>query len=485
MNITSRLIIILMSVLGIAACTNEESFTVSSGARLEFSTDTVSFDTIFTSIGSSTQRMKVYNRNSKGIRISSAYLANGGTSGFRVNIDGQSGTTFSDVEIYNKDSIYVFVEVTVDPHDSDSPVLVEDSLIFNLESGVRQSVKLMAYGRDAIIMRGEHISSDTEFTKTRPYLIYDSLVVDSGAVLKLQPGSELYFHNEAKLIVFGELRSEGTLEEEVVMRGDRTDNILDGLPYDRLDAQWGGVVVKDGARCVLNHTDIHGGRFGISCTSTKPETQSIEIENSVIHNVAGDGLYLENCSARVYNSQISNSKGYCVNVVGGNSDFVHCTIVQFYPWSGGYGNALLFTNVLGEETCPLQNASFTNCVITGGAKDEVFGERSDDETVPFVYKFDHCFLNTVYDEEDPDENMIDCVFENEENDCFRQSNFRKLDTDNYLYDFRLDSASLARGMADPVVSAEYPLDRYGVSRVGNGVKPDAGCYQYVETETEQ
>lgn len=134
MNITSRLIIILMSVLGIAACTNEESFTVSSGACLEFSTDTVSFDTIFTSIGSSTQRMKVYNRNSKGIRISSAYLASGGTSGFRVNIDGQSGTTFSDVEIYNKDSIYVFVEVTVDPHDSDSPVLVEDSLISILKA---------------------------------------------------------------------------------------------------------------------------------------------------------------------------------------------------------------------------------------------------------------------------------------------------------------------------------------------------------------
>ena len=58
----------------------------------------------------------------------------------------------------------------------------------------------------------------------------------------------------------------------------------------------------------------------------------LTLENSVIHNVGGEGLGLYHCRASVGNTQISNTLGHCVAVVGGWAEFVHCTLAQFYPW---------------------------------------------------------------------------------------------------------------------------------------------------------
>ena len=50
------------------------------------------------------------------------------------------------------------------------------------------------------------------------------------------------------------------------------------------------------------------------------------------------------------------------------------------------------------------------------------------------------------------------------------------------YDFRLDSLSPARGIADSATAARYPLDRFGKPRIrftaNDTIRPDAGCYQY-------
>ena len=45
------------------------------------------------------------------------------------------------------------------------------------------------------------------------------------------------------------------------------------------------------------------------------------------------------------------------------------------------------------------------------------------------------------------------------------------------YDFRLDSLSPARDIADSLIATRYPLDRLGKNRLEDG-KPDAGCYEY-------
>ena len=102
---------IIASLFTLASCSDDESFTSDSNAILTFSHDTIAFDTLFTTIASSTERFNVYNSNNSGLRIAKVELESGGSSGFKMNVDGQYGTTLESVEIQKKDSIFIFVEV--------------------------------------------------------------------------------------------------------------------------------------------------------------------------------------------------------------------------------------------------------------------------------------------------------------------------------------------------------------------------------------
>ncbi|MDV7394966.1 hypothetical protein RZS08_26510, partial [Arthrospira platensis SPKY1] len=114
-------------LLGIGAfifllgCRHERMFRTDGDVRLAFSTDTLRFDTVFTELGSSTRILKVYNTYGQFLRISSISFATGESTRFRMNVDGLPGEFFEDVEIAPNDSIYVFVEVTIDP---DQPLSV-------------------------------------------------------------------------------------------------------------------------------------------------------------------------------------------------------------------------------------------------------------------------------------------------------------------------------------------------------------------------
>ena len=112
----NHLLIFFIVFLVITFSCRKEEFITDSGTKLSFSVDTVMFDTVFTTIGSTTKRFKIYNKYNKTISVSSIYLANGNSSNFRLNIDGQQSNSVSDVEVLANDSLYIFVEVTVDPN---------------------------------------------------------------------------------------------------------------------------------------------------------------------------------------------------------------------------------------------------------------------------------------------------------------------------------------------------------------------------------
>ncbi|MDD4609382.1 MAG: hypothetical protein PHY71_04420, partial [Bacteroidaceae bacterium] len=203
-------IVLLFPLLG--GCDDTTLYTTNPSVQLSFQRDTVNFETVFTTIGSSTQVAKVYNRSNEHIHIRSVTLADASRSGFSVNIDGQSGTTFQDIEIRKQDSLYIFVQANINPLDKDNPILVKDSLVFELSSGSVQDMKLMAYGQDVLILRGKEIQEDTTFTSKRPILIYDSLRVNAGATLTLAAGTQLYFHDKIDCKVYGTLVATGTQE---------------------------------------------------------------------------------------------------------------------------------------------------------------------------------------------------------------------------------------------------------------------------------
>ena len=205
-KLAAPLFILFFIVLNLLSCDGlDENYSNNPNHRLSFSVDTLSFDTVFTTIGSATKEFMIYNRNDQPLLISEIMLASGEETGFRINVDGRKGDHFQNVRIQADDSLYVFVEVTVNPNASNQPLLVDDSIIFTT-NGVKQSVRLEAYGQNVNLYKnGLILTQDTHFTAERPYLIYDSLVISPNITLNIDPGATFYMHDTAKVITYGTL----------------------------------------------------------------------------------------------------------------------------------------------------------------------------------------------------------------------------------------------------------------------------------------
>ena len=149
----------LLAVVGlVTACNDDDTFTTSVNNRLAFSADTVRLDTTFSKVPTPTKTFWVYNKSGDGIRLSNVRLAQGNQTGFRVNVDGiylgqTNGYQVNGLEVRNKDSIRVFVELTTPKNGKNDPQLVEDDLVFTLESSVQQKVNLRAYSWDAELLQ--------------------------------------------------------------------------------------------------------------------------------------------------------------------------------------------------------------------------------------------------------------------------------------------------------------------------------------------
>ena len=466
------LLCLFVSLTFIVACNNDD-FSTNSSLKLAFSNDTLRLDTILTGIGTSTRQLKVYNRNKESLVISSITLADGSNSGFRINVDGMKGSNFSNIEIRGKDSLFIFIEATIRPADSDIPFFKKDSIVF-LTNGNRQDVKLYAYGQDFLSLRNKEITQDTLISSQRPIVIYDSLTVKEEARLTIAAGTRLYFHGSSSLQVHGQLTVEGTLDAPVAFRADRTDNMFSYLPYDCLPGQWGGIRFHTTSYDnTINFADIHGGIYGIRCDSAAIDRKKLTLNNTIIHQVSGNGLEMTNCQATAGNCQISNAGNNCIKLLGGDYEFVHCTVANYYSWNIKNGVALAIQNEKGETPYPLTMAAFRNCIIAGSSGDEISGSRSKDSSIPFNYYFSYCLINSV---EEKNDKIMNVIWE-------KDDHFEKMDSEMQKYDFQLDSLSKAINLGNNEDSRNYPFDLKGRSRL-NDEAPDAGCYEWIKKEDE-
>ena len=456
----------------ITSCSDDIAYTTDPSASISLKQDTLRFDTMFTGITSVTERFCVYNNNSKHVRVKSVRLESGGTSGFMINVDGQWGTDIQNISIGDKDSTFIFVKARLEAKQELEPRLATDNVVFTLENGNTCKMRLEAHGQDCQMWEAKTLDADkTVTTSELPIVVYDSLVVPQGKTLTIEPGATIYFHNGASLIIRGNLTAKGTAEKPVTLRGDRLDRMFTYLPYDRLNNQWGGVRVEPTCKKLeIDHADIHSSTIGISCRSM---TEPLTITNSVIHNIASDALYLEDCRATMANCQLSNAKGDCLHITGGATNVYHCTLAQFYPWSADRGHALTLHTTIDEEAHPITEANFYNCLITGYNEDEVYCYKGENEDVNI--NFYNCMaLTDVKDEK----YFHSCTADSKNEKRYQSTNFKTFDTHAYIYDFRLDSLSTARGKGSADYAKDYPTDRYGTAR---GDAPDAGCYQYVDS----
>ena len=440
-----RTLFFISILLAFVACSDDDSFTTSTSARLSFSTDSVKMDTIFSTVGSRTYDFWVYNRNDNGLRLQSVRLLQGNQTGFRVNVDGSYldntlGSVVTDLEVRKGDSIRVFVELTAPENGQLEPQLIEDKLVFRLESGVEQQVVLQGHTWDAVAMRDVVVHSDSLIESKKPIIIYGGLRVDSAATLTIK-NTTLYFHDGKGLDVYGRL-----VTDSVVMRGDRLDHMFDYLPYDRVSGQWG----KDGGitfhssstRNVLQRTEIrNAGKYGIRCDSTEytPNVRRLDMYRCIIHNCKGAGLVSYNANIRLRYCQLSNTQGDCLAVYGGKADVNRCTFAQFYPFVGGRGAALRFSNIL-----PLHGMNCDSSIVTGYDEDVVMGVVVD-TLKAYNFQFSHTLLRTPY-EEGVDTLLFEkVIWESPKDSIQGKQHFRLIDEDNLKYDFHLDSISPAQG----------------------------------------
>ncbi len=443
--------------------------------KLEFSADTLVFDTVFTSIGSATRSFKVYNRNSADISISSIRLWGGEGSSYRMNVDGRPTPMAHDVLLRKNDSLFVFVEVTINPNEDNAPLLVMDSVQFET-NGNFQDVKLVSWGQDVHLMNADTLRTNTTFVADKPYLIYSYLWVYPGVELTIEQGVRLHFHNQSWLLVDGKLTVKGTADNPVLMEGDRLEKFYRDKP-----GQWGGIWLTPNSHSnSIDWAIIANPIAGINISPyANTEFQTLSITNSVIKNTSYTSIDARGARIEAGNCLFANARSMCLSLSGGSYRFTHCTVANYWAqYINRMGPAVLLSNyyiyaegdgyVIAESE--LQEATFKNSIIYGNRSNEIevvtsyYGMPINQ---PVSYFFKDCLVRT-------DKQQLFSEFENIsfENPLFKNPLER---------DFRLQVQSPAIGMGSPAEAQLYPVDLRNVSRlIDSG--PDLGAYEWVEED---
>lgn len=479
-------------ILVISSCRKEKIITEGS-ANIELSTDTIFFDTVFTTIGSSTKYFKIKNPHNQTIEISKIYLSGANAKMFRLNIDGSPGNSFSNILIKKKDSLFGFIEVTVDPNNVNSPMVVEAQIIFETNSNI-SDIDLVAWGQDAIYYTPKVYSQtlppyscldgdcnpslppvNITWTNTKPYVVYGYLVIDSLDQLTIDKGVRVHFHNNSGLWVYkdGSLTINGTQAEPVTFQGDRLEQ-----KYKDIPGQWDRVWINEGANnVVLNYLEIKNAFIGIQAEtlpfypSTPISSNVLLVNNCKIDNCSGVGFFGRNFQAQINNTIISRCGQYGVALSGGgNYEFNHATIANYWTASSRETpNVFLqnsYTDVNGAtQVRSIGQADFNNCIIDG-RNDDNFEFQIDLLSPGTInYKFDHCIMRT--NENTTDGSKFINIIKNPTAIIFSDST-----------DFDLASSSPAINVGDASHIANNPsilsLDRKGKTR---NTPPDLGAIE--------
>lgn len=434
-------VLILMS-----SCRNDFEFEPSTGG-LEFSKDTVYLDTVFTNIGSSTYRLKVYNRSDNDISIPQVKLQKGITSKYRIMVDGMTGDAgaegkiFSNVELLAKDSLYIFIEVTADVASANpTDFLYTDKIEFSNISGAAQDVDLVTLIQDAyfiypqrsgtagnylyeavdlgvgddnqnVIIAGSNLDefdpvngNEYIWNNSKPYVIYGYAFVPDGKTLTVNQGARVHFHANSGLIVGknavlkinGAVSTTAALEKEVIFEGDRLEPIYTDVP-----GQWGAIInYSTSSANEINHLTLKNATVGIlngnlATTTNVTDFPKLTIKNTQIYNCSNLGILARKSNINGENIVIN----YCgqasfAGTFGGSYNFTHCTFNN--NWSSSNQVAVLLSNYYETQTAvyahALTQANFNNCIIYGSNQVEMILDKVEDDSVPFNRKFTNCLI---------------------------------------------------------------------------------------------
>lgn len=348
----------------------KDSFITSPDANVFISVDTLHYDTVFTRVGSVTQTFRIINQNNQKLRLSSVKLMGGISSNFKLNIDGAATSEAGNIEIEANDSIYVFVQVNVDPNAENLPFVIRDSIQVSYNGKIKW-VQLEAWGQNARFFRNREITAAETWTNELPYVIQGYLYIHTGQTLQIQKGTRVYLHADAPIVVDGTLKVNGEKDsaDRVYFQGDRMD-----APYKDYPAAWPGIYFRDGSRDnVLNYAVIKNAFQSIAAEGPSGNAHpKVTLNQCIIDNAYDAGIIALNSSIVASNSLVSNCGKNIVIGRGGDYEFNHCTIVSF-------SNAIIqhkdpvfnMSHSDGTTSAPL-NALIRNCIFWG---DDASGEN--------------------------------------------------------------------------------------------------------------
>lgn len=465
MKSTGAFVVLVLFLMLFNSCQEGNDFSDSEELTLSFSNDTIRFDTVFTTLGSATKQFKIYNRNNNSLTIQSIELVNASKSGFRMNIDGEKGTKLTNVDILKKDSLYGFIEVTVDPTNTKNPLLIRDSIRLVVNGNI-QYVQLEAVGQDVYIWKDKVVTTDSVITGDKPLLIYNSLTISKGVTLEVQKGTTFFLRNNATIDVYGNIIVQGTVQEPIVFRGSRFDNIDGNIPYDNTPGQWYGITFHtDSYENILNNVIIKNAVRGVTFSPADTQYKKAEFTNTIVQNTSEYGLLAINCYIDFQNCLFVNSKGAAVSLIGGKYSFLHCTLANYYRWSVRQKECLAIGNVYEGKAYDLDKCDFINSIVSGSVSGELL--LSGVSTVAYNYKFQNCLIKAT---EQKNEHFVNTVWNAEP--LFVNINNNK----DYSYNFELQATSPAIGKADKSYSLLLPYDLKARSRLAD-TDPDIGCYE--------
>ena len=495
--------ILIIIVLATTTSCRKDFTTVPSFGQLEFSKDTVFLDTVFTNIGSATYNLKVYNRGNKAITIPSIQLENGTSSNYRLNVDGVPGKEFNNVDILANDSMYVFIETTIDFSTVPNP-LYTDKIIFD-NGNNQQDVDLVTLVQDAVflypdrnpitmkidsltlngqptLIKGRFLEdSELNFTKQKPYVIYGYMAVPEGKTMNIEAGTKIHFHNNSGLIIDegATLKSNGTLTEKVVFEGDRLEHSFSNIP-----GQWGTLWMRAGSKDnELNYTQIKNGIIGILIDSIGSTNPTLTLKNTEIYNNSNYGILARDTNIKGENVVIGNAgQASLACTIGGTYNFNQSTFANY--WNNSFrqlptvivNNHTTYQDGNGQEVTLTRNlnaANFTNCIIEGNNNVEFVLDKVTGSD--FNYNIKNCLIQF---------NDVTNAFSNNNelnfNDITHYQNnilngnpqFR----DTFKNDFIIGQESAAINKANAASANLVPLDILGVSRTS---MPDIGAYQHI------
>ena len=460
-NISNLVFICLILLAFSWSCRKADKTDSSPSLMLSFSVDTVMFDTVLTTVGSVTKRLLVYNRNKNKVVVSQIQLGGGSGSMYRMNVDGTAAYSVQNTEIRGNDSLYIFVKVTVNPNDKNTPFIVSDSIVFMTNTN-RQVVQLAALGQNADFNIAKTLKGNIVWDSLKAHVIYGFLRVDTGASLTVLPGTKIYFHKNAYLAVSHEasLAVNGTWEHPVRMQSDRLD-----FYYRDLPGQWEGIYLERGSKNNnLSYAVIKNGNYGLIIDSlVSGSDPKLTMDGTIIQNMVYDGIYAYSTSVVSTNCIIGDCGGAALRIEkGGNYNFKQLSVGNYWSSSVRSIPSMILSNYTSDSVGIKHPndlaANFGNIILYGTETDEL--ELDSVANIKFSYIFDHALLRTSLKVSNQ-AHYLECIV-----------NKDPLFLDVQKFDYEIDSLSPARGSG-------------GAMGVNNDIRgsqrpspPSLGAYEY-------